>query len=223
MVPAMADDQIRGSVWLLIGALLLMALAILLLVRPLLGTPAQLAQTEVPAPAGENSARHKAAAAPPGTDTRPARPVPRKEVAPPPARAAAPADAEAPAQQRAAANDDAGGAEPSGIALFPPMGTDPPKPGIIVPDDFELPPGYVRHHQVTDDGKPLPPILMFHPDYEWVDAGGHPITLPANHVVPPELAPPGMPIEMLEVPDTHIEQVEPPPPGADFEPADPDR
>ncbi|MFN8645054.1 MAG: hypothetical protein U0802_26525, partial [Candidatus Binatia bacterium] len=116
--------------------------------------------------------------------------------------------------------DSAGGGEPSGIALFPPPGTDPPKPGIIVPDEFPLPPGYVRHFQVTDDGQPLPPILMFHPDFEWVDAQGRPIELPADHVVPPDLAPPGMPLRLLEVPDTHIEVVQPPPPGADFVPAD---
>ena len=93
-------------------------------------------------------------------------------------------------------------------------------PGIIVPDDFELPPGYVRHHQVTDDGTALPPILMFHPDFDWVDAQGRPIQLPADHVVPAELAPPGMPVRMLEVPDTHIEVIQPPPPGAEFVPAD---
>ena len=50
------------------------------------------------------------------------------------------------------------------------MGTKPIKRGIIVPDDFELPPGYVRHFQSTDNGERLPAILMFSPDYEWVDA-----------------------------------------------------
>jgi hypothetical protein len=87
-----------------------------------------------------------------------------------------------------------------GIAAFPPPGTDPPKSGVIVPDDFELPEGYVRHFQTTDDGEPLPPILMFHPDYEFVDEQGMPIAIPPDRVVPPELVPPGFPVRMLEVP-----------------------
>ena len=58
---------------------------------------------------------------------------------------------------------------PSGIGLFPPPGTDPIKVGIVVPDDFELPEGYLRHYQVTDDGQELEPILLFHPDYELLD------------------------------------------------------
>ena len=94
---------------------------------------------------------------------------------------------------------------PSGIGLFPPPGTDPPKIGIIVPDGFELPEGYVRHYQVTDDGQALPPILMFHPDYNWVDENGVHVEASENGVVPPELAPPGMPIEMLELPETPSE------------------
>ena len=88
--------------------------------------------------------------------------------------------------------------ERAGIAVFPPPGTKPIKRGIIVPDGFELPEGYVRHYQTTDDGRRLPPILMFHPDYEGVDAAGNPIALPEDRIVPPEMAPPGMPIERLE-------------------------
>jgi hypothetical protein len=87
-----------------------------------------------------------------------------------------------------------------GIAAFPPPGTDPPRSGVIVPDDWELPEGYVRHFQTTDDGQPLPPILMFHPDYEFTDEQGKPITIPSDRVVPPELVPPGFPVQMLEVP-----------------------
>ena len=94
---------------------------------------------------------------------------------------------------------------PSGIGVFPPPGTDPPKIGIIVPEGFELPEGYVRHYQVTDDGQALPPILMFHPDYDWVDATGAHVEASGNGVVPPELAPPGMPIEMLELPESPSE------------------
>ena len=81
----------------------------------------------------------------------------------------------------------------TGIAAFNPPGTSPPLEGLAVPADFALPPGYVRHHQVTDEGVPIEPILMFSPDLELRDAQGRPIALPENRVVPPELAPPGMP------------------------------
>ncbi len=94
----------------------------------------------------------------------------------------------------------AAGAPGEGIAVFPPPGTKPIKRGILVPEDFELPPGYVRHYQATDDGQRVPAILMFHPDYHPVDERGAPIPLPADRVVPPEMAPPGMPVEMLQVP-----------------------
>ncbi len=90
--------------------------------------------------------------------------------------------------------------EPTGIALFPPPGTKPLKRGILVPEDFELPPGYVRHYQATDDGERVPAILMFHPDHQPRDANGEPIPLPEDRIVPPELAPPGLPIRMLKLP-----------------------
>jgi hypothetical protein len=82
-----------------------------------------------------------------------------------------------------------------GIDAFPRPGTKPILRGLIVPESFELPQGYVRHVQVTDDGRELPPILMFHPDY-------HPpgVTIPDNRVVPEDLAPPGMPHEWLTPP-----------------------
>lgn len=95
---------------------------------------------------------------------------------------------------------DPPGSPKRGMALFPAPGTDPVLRGIVVPEDFPLPEGYVRHHQVTDDGQPLPPILMFHPDFDWVDPDGAPIAVPADRVVPPELAPEGMPIEILAPP-----------------------
>ncbi len=98
--------------------------------------------------------------------------------------------------------------QPSGIAVFPPPGTKPIKRGIIVPENFELPPGYVRHYQTTDDGRMLPPILMFHPDYQPLDERGEPIPLPEDRVVPPEMAPPGMPVQTLDDPDNA-----PPAPG----------
>lgn len=88
--------------------------------------------------------------------------------------------------------------EQAGLAAFPPPGSKPIKRGIVVPDDVELPEGYVRHYQTTDDGRQLPPILMYHPDFAGVDANGNPITPPADRVVPPELAPPGLPHRVLD-------------------------
>jgi hypothetical protein len=88
----------------------------------------------------------------------------------------------------------------TGLALFPALGTKPIKRGLIVPEGFQLPPGYVRHYQATDDGAQLPAILMFHPDYAPRDAAGNAVPLPADRIVPPELAPKGMPIQYLEPP-----------------------
>jgi hypothetical protein len=89
--------------------------------------------------------------------------------------------------------------ETEGLAAFPPPGTDPIKRGILVPDDYELPEGYARHHQTTDDGKDVPAILMFSPGYEFIGADGQPIALPADRIVPPNLAPPGLPLRMLKL------------------------
>lgn len=91
-----------------------------------------------------------------------------------------------------------------GIAAFNPPGTSPPLQGLAVPEDFVLPDGYVRHHQVTDQGEPIEAILMFSPDYVFRDAAGNVIPLPEDRVVPPEMAPPGLPIRPIEIP--------PPPP-----------
>ena len=88
----------------------------------------------------------------------------------------------------------------SGLGAFQPPGTRPPLVGLAVPEDFVLPPGYVRHHQATDDGQRIEAILMFSPDHVWVDAAGRPIALPADRVVPPELAPPGLPLRRIVVP-----------------------
>lgn len=87
-----------------------------------------------------------------------------------------------------------------GIAAFAPPGTSPPRSGVIVPDDVALPEGYLRHHQTTDDGEALPPILLFHPDYEFFDESGTRVDVPADLVVPPELVPPDIPIEILTPP-----------------------
>jgi hypothetical protein len=89
-----------------------------------------------------------------------------------------------------------------GIHVFPPLGTKPAHSGIIVPEDFELPPGYVRHYQSSDDGKQLVPILMYHPTRPPLDWRGEPIEIPPDRIVPPEMAPDGLPVQILEVPET---------------------
>jgi hypothetical protein len=86
----------------------------------------------------------------------------------------------------------------SGIGAFNPPGTSPPLEGLAVPEDYELPEGFVRHYQVTDEGEPIEAILLFSPDFEFFDAEGRPIPIPENRVVPPELAPPGMPIRPVQ-------------------------
>jgi hypothetical protein len=88
----------------------------------------------------------------------------------------------------------------SGLGAFQPPGTRPPLVGLAVPDDYVLPEGYVRHHQATDDGQRIEPILMYSPDHQWYDAAGRPVTLPPDRVVPQELAPPGLPIRKIVVP-----------------------
>ncbi|NDK39072.1 hypothetical protein DT603_09490 [Pseudoxanthomonas gei] len=88
----------------------------------------------------------------------------------------------------------------TGIGAFNPPGTSPPLAGLAVPDDFRLPLGYARHHQVTDQGVPIEPILVFSPGFILRDAQGRPIAMPANGVVPPELAPPGLPLRPVVIP-----------------------
>jgi hypothetical protein len=202
-VKIVATPGVRKSVWLVAAAMALVALAALLLVR---AGSEQLA-TDVAAPAKPP----KSTAATPVAPTREqeSKPVasrharriaaPTAESPPPgPAPAQAARPVEPPSREDAPFRLGKPG-ETSGIKLFPAMGTKPTKIGIVVPDDFELPEGYVRHFQANEDGELLPAILLFHPDFEWVDDAGEPIPLPPDRVVPPELAPPGMPIEMLEV------------------------
>jgi len=88
----------------------------------------------------------------------------------------------------------------TGLGAFNPPGTSPPLAGLAVPADYELPTGYVRHHQVTDEGVPIEPVLMFAPGFVLRDARGRPIAMPENRIVPPELAPPGMPQRRIEIP-----------------------
>jgi hypothetical protein len=156
------------------------------------------ARPVVAADAATPSARSTVAPAPPSR---------RDPAVPAPPRRAPPA-----ARLSASAVAPEGEVTPrTGIAAFPPPGTDPPKRGVVVPDDFELPPGYVRHYQTTDDGQQLPAILMFHPDFQPVDDRGRPIPLPEDRVVPPELAPPGLARDVLTVPPTYVPLVEDPP------------
>ncbi|WP_437759728.1 hypothetical protein [Sorangium sp. So ce1389] len=126
-------------------------------------------------------------AAAPGTAARPAR---APAALPPLEPAEATIEAEAPVAPA-----------PEGIAAFPAPGTKRIKAGLVVPDDFPLPEGYVRHYQATDNGRMLQAILMFHPDHAPLDAQGNPVPLPSDRVVPPEMAPPGLPLERLEIPE----------------------
>lgn len=90
---------------------------------------------------------------------------------------------------------------PVGIHAFPPPGTRPQLTGIIVPEDFDLPAGYIRHYQSSDDGQMLEPILMFDPVRPPLDEHGQPMKIPPDRVVPPEMAPAGLPIRILEIPE----------------------
>jgi hypothetical protein len=189
----------RKSILALVVAAGLAALTITILVS---------STRDAPAPASEAlqvASADTAPASAPAQPTRRAHPVPTR--VPGAAKAPAPEPAVEPAADAPSAEtpEESEPSEPldlvpSGIGLFPPPGTDPVKVGIIVPEGFELPEGYVRHYQVTDDGKDLPPILMFHPDYDWVDEAGKHVDVSQDRVVPPDLVPEGMPIEYLEPP-----------------------
>jgi hypothetical protein len=88
----------------------------------------------------------------------------------------------------------------TGLGAFSPPGTSPPLVGLAVPEDFALPKGYVRHHQATDDGQRIEAVLMFAPDFQLTNANGQPVDMPKNRVVPPELAPPGLPLRRIVIP-----------------------
>ncbi len=88
----------------------------------------------------------------------------------------------------------------TGIGAFNPPGTSPPLEGLAVPEDYPLPPGYVRHYQSTDAGVAIEPILMFAPDFRLVDANGQLVAMPSNRVVPSNLAPPGLPVRWVHIP-----------------------
>ena len=88
----------------------------------------------------------------------------------------------------------------TGLGAFNPPGTSPPLVGLAVPDDYLLPEGYVRHYQATDDGQAIEPILMYSPDYDFLDAAGRPIAIPADRVVRVAHAPAGLPIRQVRIP-----------------------
>lgn len=90
--------------------------------------------------------------------------------------------------------------ERGGIAAFNPPGTSPPLVGIAVPEDFPLPPGYVRHYQSTDDGQAIEPILMYAPDHRFFDEFGNEIEIPEDRVVPPDRLPAGLVARAVEIP-----------------------
>jgi hypothetical protein len=92
------------------------------------------------------------------------------------------------------------GGETAGLAAFPLPGTRPPRSGVIVPADYELPEGFARHYQTTDDGRQLDPVLVVAPEYEIVDDAGNPVALIDDRIVPPEYVPPDLPVQMLDVP-----------------------
>lgn len=88
----------------------------------------------------------------------------------------------------------------TGLGAFNPPGTRPPLIGLAVPESFPLPPGYVRHFQATDDGQRIEPMLMFSPDAQTVVVNGRSVAVPADRIVPPELAPPGLAVRRIVVP-----------------------
>lgn len=88
----------------------------------------------------------------------------------------------------------------TGLGAFNPPGTRPPIVGLAVPETFELPPGYVRHYQATDDGQRIEPVLMFSPDAQTVVVNGRSVAVPADRVVTPEWAPPGLALRRIVVP-----------------------
>ena len=88
----------------------------------------------------------------------------------------------------------------TGLGAFNPPGTSPPLVGLAVPEDYPLPEGYVRHFQATDDGPAIEPILMYSPDYEFLDAAGQAIEIPADRVVRVAQAPAGLPIRQVRIP-----------------------
>ncbi|MBJ6760672.1 hypothetical protein JGU66_07840 [Myxococcaceae bacterium JPH2] len=185
---APARSQSHAALWIVGGGLVFTVACLVLSGWLMSSTPeveaspplAEMPRTVEPLP---EPAPHVARAPVPP----PSRPAPRVETPP------VESPSEPPAPQAAPYTG------PTGTGLYQ-RGTKPLKRGILVPEGFELPPGYMRHYQATDNGESVAPILMFHPDYKPLDANGQPLALPENRVVPAEMAPAGMPIQMLELP-----------------------
>ncbi|MFT3776001.1 MAG: hypothetical protein QM820_62450 [Minicystis sp.] len=185
------DRQGDRTGWILLGGV-----AALLVAGALVKVRERFAPGPQPAAATAASARAGRRAAPIAVTPAPAvpgRPMDSDPGDSPPENPAAMAAGEP-------QNDSGEAPVREGIAVFPAPGTKPIKVGIIVPDDFPLPPGYVRHYQTTDKGQMLPAILMFHPDHPPAGADGKPISIPEDRIVPPDMAPAGLPAHLLEVP-----------------------
>ncbi|HVM97695.1 MAG TPA: hypothetical protein VMT89_14970 [Candidatus Acidoferrales bacterium] len=208
------EPGVRPAVWLAVFAVALLAVGLLLRrpgsessARPDASSPAESPGSRLRLSQRDIVDQPAAVARPRPASARASAAASRDESeAPSEKRTRQPAPLQAQGQPADAADEDSD--NPTGIAVFPPPGTKPIKRGIVVPDGFELPPGYVRHYQTTDDGRQLPPILMFHPDYKPVDERGEPIALPEDRVVPADMAPTGMDVRMLDVPDVHVPTVE---------------
>lgn len=202
----------RVAAWPRLAAALAVALVLLLgagalhlLSSPARRAPAERAPVADPGERAMRAALERASQQPPPPTPQPPPP------AAPPVRAAAPAglpgalpadEAEPPPEgpRQEVWVDQLPPGDGSGIDAFPKPGTKPILRGLIVPEGYTLPPGYMRHYQTTDDGEALAPILVFHPDHQLFDAEGRPIPLPPGRVVPPELAPSGMERRWLDPP-----------------------
>lgn len=130
---------------------------------------------------------------------QPAAPQPEGDADPTPDLKSYVARGEAPSMRQVIERLHARGIH-EGLGAFSPPGTKPPLVGLAVPEDYVLPPGYVRHHQATDDGQPIEAVLMFAPGFQLYDANGQPLPMPRDRVVPPEMAPPGLPIRRIVIP-----------------------
>lgn len=201
----------RVAAWPRLAAALAVVLVLLLGAGALhlLSSPARPAPAErAPADPGERAMRaalERAAQAPPPTAPPQAPPAaPQVRVAAPAAAPGAiPAEEPEPPLEGPRQEvwvDQLPPGDGTGLDAFPKPGTKPILRGLIVPEGYTLPPGYMRHHQTTDDGEALAPILVFHPDHQLFDAEGRPIPLPPDRVVPSELAPSGMERRWLEPP-----------------------
>ncbi|WP_223305983.1 hypothetical protein [Massilia sp. NR 4-1] len=208
---ASGDKAAAGQVWRPSSGYLLVALALAIGGIALLfflwlrsGTDAlDGAAPPAPAPSTASIPRAPASAPTPGTPQSGAQKalprVPEGDADPTPDLASYVARGEKPSMAEVIERLHARGVR-TGLGAFSPPGTRPPLIGLAVPEDFELPKGYVRHHQATDDGQRIEAVLMFAPDFQLLNAAGQPVTMPKDRVVPPELAPPGLPIRRIVIP-----------------------